>query len=238
MSGSNLSAPVSPAEPDPAPISFSVHSLPEPALADADLTRRTRGRLKMLLVLFVCALPVIASYFTYFVIRPEGRTNYATLIDPPRPVPPGLAFEDLQGAPSDLALLRGNWTLVVVGGGACDERCEKHLWLVRQLRETLGRDRDRVDKLWLIDDAVLPKAELVASLSTGAPTRIWRAPRERIASWLDAAPGQSLDAHLYVVDPFGHWMMRSPVETDPGRFKRDVERLLRASASWQTPALR
>lgn len=238
MSGSNLSAPASPAEPDPAPISFSVHSMPAPTLADENASRRTRGRLKMLLVLFVCALPVIASYLSYFVIRPEGRTNYSTLIDPPRPAPRELPLVDLQGAQADRSLLRGNWTLVVVGGGACDARCEKQLWLVRQLREALGRDKDRIDKLWLIDDDVAPKPELAASLAAAPPTRVWRAPREALGRWLEAEPGQPLAAHLYVVDPYGHWMMRSPVEADPARVRRDLERLLRASASWQTPARR
>ena len=42
----------------------------------------------MLLVLLVCAAPVIASYFTYYVVRPEGRRNYGELIEPQRPFPP------------------------------------------------------------------------------------------------------------------------------------------------------
>ena len=46
--------------------------MPAPALDDDARGARARGRLKMLLVLLVCAAPVIASYFTYFVIRPEG----------------------------------------------------------------------------------------------------------------------------------------------------------------------
>jgi hypothetical protein len=41
----------------------------------------------MLAVLLVCAAPVIASYFTYYVVRPEGRRNYGELIDPQRPLP-------------------------------------------------------------------------------------------------------------------------------------------------------
>jgi hypothetical protein len=45
------------------------------------------GRWKMLLVLLVCAAPVIASYFTYYVVRPEGRRNFGQLIDPQQPLP-------------------------------------------------------------------------------------------------------------------------------------------------------
>ncbi|MBC7717896.1 MAG: hypothetical protein H7143_13265, partial [Pseudorhodobacter sp.] len=60
------------------PVSFAVHSLPEPNLAEAqvDPRRKTHGRLKMLLVLAMCVSPVVASYVTYFFIKPQGRTNY------------------------------------------------------------------------------------------------------------------------------------------------------------------
>ncbi len=35
--------------------------------------RRRYGRIKMLLLLLVCAAPIIASYFTYYVIRPDCK---------------------------------------------------------------------------------------------------------------------------------------------------------------------
>jgi hypothetical protein len=44
-----------------------------------------------------------------------------------------------------------------------------------------------------------------------------------------------LQDHLYVVDPQGHWMMRFPAHMDvasASKAKRDLERLMRASASW------
>jgi hypothetical protein len=44
--------------------------------------------------------------------------------------------------------------------------------------------------------------------------------------------------HLYVVDPLGNWMMRFPARIDVDqapKVKRDMERLLRASAFWDTP---
>ena len=53
----------------------------------------------MIAVLLVCAAPVIASYFTFYVVRPEGRANYSELITPPVPVPDAasLPLTDLQG---------------------------------------------------------------------------------------------------------------------------------------------
>jgi hypothetical protein len=216
-------------------LSLAVHSMQPPALDD-DTARRTRhGRLKMLLVLLVCAAPVVASYLTYYVIRPEGRTNYSTLIAPLRPMPDALPLTDLQAAPVSPGALRGQWLLVVVAGGACDTRCEKHLWLQRQLRETLGRDKDRVDKVWLIVDDAAPRAQTLDAIRTNTAITVLRVPARELGTWLAPAPGHALSDHLYIVDPLGNWMMRTPPDPEPARLKRDVEKLLRASAGWDKP---
>ena len=233
MSGTKPSAPAFAAT-HAEGVALTVHSLPEPALADDE--RRTRsGRVKMLLLLLVCASPVIASYLAYFFYHPDAGANYGELIVPTRALPPAAALPlaDLQGRAVDPVSLRGQWLLVVVGGGACDAACERGLVLQRQLRESLGRERDRVDKLWLVTDAAPPRPEVLAGI--GGSTTVLRVPREALAAWLAPAPGQELERHLYLVDPMGEWMMRVPPDPDPAKLKRDLERLLRASASWDRP---
>ena len=232
MSGSNSSTPGSGAAPDP--LSFSVHSLPNP-LAAADLRRTRNGRLKMLAVLAVCAAPVIASYFTYFVIRPDGRNNYSELIVPSREMPADLPLKNLAGQPVLAPSLRGQWLLVVVSDAACRAVCEKHLYLQRQLRETLGREKERVDKLWLITDDGMPRPEVLQAISPDTSATVLRVPHAALSAWLAPSMGQTLDAHLYLVDPMGQWMMRTPVDPEPAKLKRDLERLLRASSSWDLP---
>ena len=55
------------------PLGLTVHSMPQAA---AVLTRQqSLGRWRMLLVLAVCAAPVVASYFTYFVLRPDRKST-------------------------------------------------------------------------------------------------------------------------------------------------------------------
>jgi hypothetical protein len=214
-------------------MSFTVHSMPSPGVHDG--ARRTAmGRVKMLLILLVCAAPVIASYFMYFVVRPEGRTNYGELIDPQRPLPESLVFTDLQGQAVPAASLRGQWLLVVVSGGACDTGCEKRLWLQRQLRETLGREKDRLDKVWLIVDDRPVRPETLQAIEAVAPPTVLRVQRDALAQWLQPAAGQALEQHFYVVDPLGNWMMRAPGDPEPARLKRDLEKLLRASSWWDT----
>ena len=58
------------------------------------------------------------------------------------------------------------------------------------------------------------------------------------AQWLAPQAGHGLSEHLYVVDPQGQWMMRFPARMDGAgatQARRDLERLLRASASWDQP---
>jgi hypothetical protein len=196
--------------------------------------RASGGRWKMLAVLAVCAAPVIASYFTYYVIRPQGRTNYGELIQPTRGLPGDLPLRDLQGRPVVAASLKQQWLLVSVGSSACDADCDKRLFLQRQLREMLGKERDRLDKVFFVtDDAPLP-APLQQALAN-PPTTVLRVPREALAQWLQPQPGHALEEHLYIVDPMGEWMMRTPVDADPQKVKRDLDKLLRASASWDRP---
>jgi hypothetical protein len=229
MSGFNSSAPGSSVASEP--LSFTVHSMPAPDVSDA--ARRTAvGRLKMLAVLAVCAAPVIASYLTYFVIRPESRNNYGELITPPRALPDTLPLKQLSGADVKPAGLRGQWLIVVVADAACDATCEKSLYLQRQLREALGGEKDRVDKVWFITDDGVPRPAVLQAIAQGAPATVLRAPRADLAQWLAPATGHTLAQHLFVVDPMGQWMMRAPADPDPTKLKRDIERLLRASASW------
>ena len=213
----------------PQALSFTVHSLPTPELPTE---RRTRlGRLKMLLVLLVCATPVVASYFTYYVIRPQARSNYGQLIEPQRLLPAAaeLPMTDLQGKPVDPSSLHGQWLLVAVADGSCDTQCEHQLYIQRQLRESLGREKDRVDRVWLVTGEQPVRTALLPALE-GAT--VLHAPTPALSRWLLPEAGQALDAHLYVVDPMGRWMMRFPAGLDPSKAKRDLERLLRAAASW------
>jgi hypothetical protein len=217
------------------PLGLTVHSLPLPQeAAEADSRRTATGRLKMLLVLAVCAAPVIASYFTYYVLRPQSLKSYGTLIEPMRPLPQ-VEGTSIAGKPLALPSLRGQWLLVSVAGGACDAACEKHLYLQRQLRESLGKDRERVDWVWLVDDAAPVPERLVPALAAATVVRVNAA---QLQQWLQPAAGQSVHDHLYVVDPQGNWMMRFPPAADTSaakNMKRDLERLLRASASWDLP---
>ena len=239
MSDLYVSSGAAPAAPDPKhaaeqPLGLTVHTLPTPGAALASDARRTRaGRWQMLLLALVCAAPVVASYLSYYVIRPQGRTNYGQLIDPQRPMP-ALAATDLEGKAVDLERLKGQWLLISVAGGACDAECESNLYFERQLHESMGKNRDRMDWVWLVDDDQPVREALKPALREAVVLRV---PRTALAQWLQPESGQRLEEHLYVVDPLGHWMMRFPARLDKegaSKARHDLERLMRASAGWDT----
>lgn len=209
-----------------------MHSLPAPdGVTQDDVRRTTTGRWKMLLVMLVCAAPLVASYFTFYVVRPEGKPKFGELIEPQRPLP-AVSGTTPEGRSVGLPSLRGQWLLVTVAGGACDAACENHLYLQRQLREMLGKDKDRVDRVWLVNDAAPIPAALQPALAGATVLRVDSA---SLARWLVPGAGQPLAGHLYLVNPMGNLMMRFPAGLDregAARAKRDLERLMRASASW------
>jgi hypothetical protein len=233
MPGTSSSNPdAAPSRPDE-PLDLTIHALPGPRDVE-DSQRTASGRLKMLVVMLICAAPVVASYFTFYVVRPETRRSFGELVEPQRPMP-ALTATTLDGQPVPLASLKNQWLLVSVAGGACPAQCENNLYLQRQMREALGREKDRLDWVWLVDDAEPVRDALRQAVSHATVLRV---PREQLAQWLQPAAGHALSDHLYVVDPMGHWMMRMPPGLDRDaavRAKRDLDRLMRASASCDKP---
>ena len=220
MSGSKSSSPASD------PLELTIHSLPQAAPA-----QKRAGRWQMALLVAVCAAPVIASYFSFYVLKYRGKPN-GELIMPPRDIPAQLELHDLQGKPVDPASLKGQWLLTLVQDAACDKACEDKLFMQRQLREMLGKERDKVDKLWLIPDDAPVNAKILQALQTAVPPTILRAPRAQLEAWLQPAAGKGLADTFFLIDPQGKWMLRTRPEAEPKAVKQDLDRLLKANAGW------
>jgi len=220
---------------EPHALGMTVYDLPDPAaVADQDARRTMGGRLRMILVLLICASPVVASYLMFYVIRPSSMKSFGELILPVKAMP-ALQTKDLTGASVSLQSLKGQWLLVSVAPAACNDACQQNLYLQRQLRAALGREKDRTDWVWLVSDAGNLDEQLLSGLTEAVVLRL---PEAEIARWLAPQAGQSLSDHLYLVDPHGDWMMRFPAKLtteNAPQLRRDWERLLRAAVSWDQP---
>jgi hypothetical protein len=193
----------------------------------AEPQQRKRGRWMLWLVLLVCASPMIASYFTFYVIKPEKRNNYGTLIDQRAHPVPAMATTTLDGKPAALEQFKGKWVMLMAAPGACDEACRKQLFAMRQLRTMQGKEMERIERVWLITDQE-PLDTMVIREFDG--THMLRADGRAVASWLPADPGTSAADHIYMIDPLGHLMMRFPKDPEPRKVYKDIYKLLKASA--------
>jgi hypothetical protein len=177
-------------------------------------------------VILICAAPLIASYLSYYVIKPQGRTNYGDLIDPRRYPMPQLGAASLDGKPASLEDYKGKWILMQVGGAQCAQPCQTRLYQMRQLRLAQGKEMDRVERVWLITDDK-PVDTMLLRLYDG--TRMLRVDPARVQAWLPADAGGTPADHMYMIDPLGNLMMRFPRDADPNKVKKDIAKLLRAS---------
>jgi hypothetical protein len=197
-------------------MSFSASDEAIPSQGD---DQRRRGRRVALVILAFCAAPTVAAWLAYFVWQPQSRSNYGELIEPRTLPDPEL--RRLDGGAFRLSQLRDKWVLLQIDSGACGEGCRKALVYMRQARLALGKDADRVERVWLVDDAADPDPVL---LREHEGLRVARAAHGGFVEQLPFAPG-----HIYVVDPLGSPMMRFPAEPDGRRMLRDLARLLRVS---------
>jgi peroxiredoxin len=203
-------------------------------------TQTAQGRWKLLAVLAVCAMPLVGSYVAYYIIKPTGRTNYGELIDPRQYPIPAMASTTLDGKPATLDDYKGKWIMLKVGPSTCLQDCQDQLFAMRQLRTMQGKEMERIERVWLITDDQ-PLDTLLMRVNDG--TRMLRAPAATVAKWLplgdkagQAGPADSINDHVYLIDPLGNLMMRFPkgaVSSDTEQVKKvhkDITKLLKASA--------
>ena len=189
--------------------------------ANSEQTRK-RNRRTLWLLFAVCAAPVIASYIAYNFWRPTAHVNYGTLLEP-HPLPDANLVA-LDGKVFRLSDLKGEWVLLTSASAACDNACREKLVYMRQVRLAQGKESERIERVWIVTDDGVPRAELLAE---HPGLHVVRDARKSVFAALPAS-GSGTE-HVYVIDPLGNLMMRFPADPDPRRMLKDISRLLRHS---------
>lgn len=189
--------------------------------------RTRRGRIQMILLLLACAAPVIASYLAYYVFKPEGgKTNYGTLIQPPQAINP--SWLDIS--------FSGKWTLLVARPASeCrkgNDACVELLYLMRQVRLALGKEKNRVQLVWVVSDRLPVDTDIKQAYDPEtAGFIIVPAPDPKNgAAWLTWLNQQNLGRGIQLIDPSGEKMMVFPDKAESKdfvRMRKDLDRLLK-----------
>lgn len=188
-----------------------------PAAAEA-AARDRRARRMLLAIAAVVAAPLLLAVFFYYFAPPGERSNYGELL--PTVPAPAVQGTRADGTPFDLARERGHWTVLLSAPGACDAGCVQALYATRQARTMQGRDRERVQRVWLAGDGRAPDARLLAEhpdliVVATTPSALAALPRGRDP--------------IYLVDPAGNQVLAWPRNPDIKALARDLARVLKAS---------
>ncbi|AUY34769.1 hypothetical protein EON09_10455 [Pseudomonas soli] len=176
--------------------------------------RKPRGRLQLLLILFVVLGPMILATSMYklkFWV-PEGRSYHGVMIGN------GEGRADIGIDAQD-----ERWQLLVSAPGACVEECQQLVYLARQIQVGLGRDASRASHALA---AAQPLAADYQALLGREYPQLQRYPLDAqryIQKVGDTAP------QLWIVDPHGNLVLRYDAKVKGKHVLDDLRHLLKLS---------
>ena len=196
------------------------------------MTEQTQIKNNRLVLLTIIGIPMTmilaASWLWYFVVNGDldlvgalGTANSGNLVQPPRQLDEVSLYEQT-GATIKFVDLPRKWTLVVANDGPdCAAACEKSLYVTRQIHIAMGKEFNRIGRLYLSETPVADTALAVPSLSDERPAppsfaalldtehRGLKALTLASGGYRSLFPELAQDASTwYLVDPAG-WIMMS-----------------------------
>ena len=183
---------------------------------------RRSGRLQLLLIAFAFIGPLLIAAWLYFQgdpLHPAGKTNHGELLEPIINVSDELPVSPVHRQ------YDGAWLLLYANIVACDERCHEALYTLRQSRLMLGKEMDRVRRVFLHGDSP-PDTVFLAHEHQGLIT----IQDSRLDSLLQNKKPADLPAGGYfLIDPLGNLVMYFRPDIDPSDMVDDIKRLLKLS---------
>lgn len=177
-----------------------------------------RSRLQLLLIALVFLGPLAVAAWMYYYggdLAPSGRTNHGVLLQPIVNT----------GAPFNREFSPPAWVLLYRNPGDCDDACRNALYTYRQIRLMLGKEMDRVERVFLHGRS-LPDTVFLAEEHPGLITII---DSELDALLTNKRPADLPAGGYYLIDPLGNVVMYFRPDLDPADMVDDIKHLLRLS---------
>ena len=182
--------------------------------------QRTKGRLQFLLIAAIFFGPLLFAAWLYYSgdgLQPETRANHGALLEP--------IVNLLDAVPESRIHDDRAWRLLYTEDGECGERCREALYTLRQSRLMLGKEMDRLERVFLHGEQA-PDTLLGAEEHQGLVALHDPALRAVLESKRPAAlpPGG-----FYLVDPHGNLVLYFSPDITPRDMVDDIKRLLKLS---------
>lgn len=196
------------------------------------VTQPRRSNLTLWMLVIVCAAPYLLGwlYFQFMDRLPVPATsNHGTLLSPVRAVGE-LPLLAANGTTFNTADLRGQWVLVTVADSTCQQVCQHNLYNLRQVRQAMGNDRHRVERLLILTETS-QLAALLPHLQAHEGLQVASGPAESVKHLqsLLQTPNPVAQDGVYIIDPLGNVMMSYPPGFNGELMIKDLRRLLKVS---------
>lgn len=180
-----------------------------------------KGRLQLALIALVFIGPLIVAAWMYQSGRfaPEGRSNYGVLLEPIESV------ADLGPGSPLLAVASDQWIMLYVNAGECDDACRQALYRMRQTRQMVGREMERIARVFLHGDST-PDRVFLDGEHPGLRTINDKGLAARLD---DKRPAGVAAGGIYLVDPLKNLVLYFPPDLAPRDLVDDMKHLLKLS---------
>jgi len=191
------------------------------------LSQKNKGKLTLIGISLLFFIPIITAwylvFYTDFMQGSEG-VEHGILISPVVSIG---VIKAKEISTMNEVVIDKKWILVFIQNNVCDEFCKERLYQLRQIRLALGEDRDKVDRLVIlnkenylnelkdsysgqkyIDDSFMNYQFLVTKFKDLYSEKV---------------------SPIFLIDPYGYLMMQYPKETEPKGIIKDIERLIKNS---------
>ncbi len=184
------------------------------------MSKKSSGRMTLFLIALAFFGPMaIAVYMYYGGQEVELGANKGALLEPYI----NLNDELPESGFSEAA--PGKWRLVYTNEAACDDACREALYTVRQSRKMLGREMERVERIFLHGDSA-PDTLFINQEHAGLITF----QDGGLSQLLENKRPDALPAGgFYLVDPLGNLVLYFEPGMNPKDMVSDIKRLLRIS---------
>lgn len=185
-------------------------------------SKPSRGRSQLLIIAAVFLGPLLVAAWLYFkgdMVQPQSRTNHGALLEPI------VNLDDALPTSSIRDLHAEQWLLLFEEQGECAAPCRDGLFTTRQLRLMLGKEMDRVGRIFLHGETA-PDTVFLADEHEGLIALEDKALSDLLN---EKKPAALKTGGYYLIDPYGNLVMYFPPDLAPREIISDLKRLLKLS---------
>jgi len=209
----------------------------EQTMTDTEKNQQNKSYTILWVMIFLFALPYAAA--TYFYMNRDSfefeQNNYGTIISPLKQVA-DLKLKTLENTDFSFSSLKGKWVMVSIGSSYCEELCQKNMYHMRQIKKATGKDRDKVERVFLLtdmSDIELFKNKITEYHGMHVIQNTGDEYNKFLSSFSfthkDSNEAQNITDGIFFIDPLGNYMMGYPSGADATKILSDLQRLLKVS---------